>query len=142
LHDSEPHFTTVGGGLELLIGVGYGGRGVFSTRGSPSTPQPTAEPLEDLVLELTDVKVHEQGVARRASARARLIYEPATPGRRDVASAQAWRFIAPLGPIEAEELRWYLETYAVWPSDYDAAGPAGPPPGADARTWGCGAAAL
>ena len=37
---------------------------------------------------------------------------------REVASAQTWRFIAPIGPIEAEELRWYLEKYAIWPSHY------------------------
>jgi tetratricopeptide (TPR) repeat protein len=55
---------------------------------------------------------------RRASARARLVYEPATPGQREVASEQSWRFVAPLGPIEAEELRWYLEKYAIWPSEY------------------------
>ena len=80
------------------------------------TPQPKAEPLEELVLELTDMKFHEQDGIRRASARARLVYEPATPGQREVASAQSWRLIAPLGPIEAGELSWYLEKYAIWPS--------------------------
>ena len=84
----------------------------------PSTPQPKAEPLEELVLELTDLKFHEQDGIRRASARARLVYEPATPGQPHVHSAQSWRFVAPIGPIEAEELRWYLEKYAVWPSQY------------------------
>src|SRR5436853_6891832 len=82
------------------------------------TPQPAAEPLEELVLELTDLKFHEQDGVRRASARARLVYEPATPGQREVASAESWRLIAPIGPIEAEELRWYLEKYAIWPSHY------------------------
>ena len=84
----------------------------------PDTPQPKTEPLEELVLELTDLKFHEQEGVRRASARARLVYEPATPGQREVASAQQWRLIAPIGPIEAGELRWYLEKYAVWPSHY------------------------
>jgi hypothetical protein len=84
----------------------------------PATPQPKAEPLEELVLELTDLKFHEQDGVRRASARARLVYEPATPGQPHVHSAQSWRLIAPIGPIEAEELRWYLEKYAVWPSHY------------------------
>jgi hypothetical protein len=42
-------------------------------------PQPKTEPLEELVLELTDLKFHEQDSVRRASARARLVYEPATP---------------------------------------------------------------
>ncbi|MDG4597228.1 MAG: tetratricopeptide repeat protein [Candidatus Contendobacter sp.] len=82
------------------------------------TPQPKAEPLEELVLELTDLKFQEKDGVRRASARARLVYEPATPGQPDVHSAQSWRLVAPLGPIEAEELRWYLEGYAVWPSHY------------------------
>jgi tetratricopeptide (TPR) repeat protein len=84
----------------------------------PATPQPKAEPLEELVLELTDLKFHEQDGIRRPSARARLVYEPATRGQREVASEQPWRFIAPIGPIEAGELRWYLEKYAVWPSHY------------------------
>lgn len=83
-----------------------------------STRQPTAEPLEELALELTDLKFHEQDGVRRASARARLVYEPTTQGQREVASAQSWRFLAPIGPIEAGELRWYLEKYAVWPSHY------------------------
>ena len=47
-----------------------------------------------------------------------MIYEPATPGQPDVHSVKSWRFIAPIGPIEAEELRWYLEKYAIWPSHY------------------------
>ena len=81
-------------------------------------PQPIAEPLEELVLELTDLKFHEQDGVRRPSARARLVYEPSTPGQREVASAQSWRLIAPIGPIEAGELRWYLEHYAIWPSRY------------------------
>ncbi len=82
----------------------------------PPTPQPKAEPLEELVLELTDLKFHEQDGVRRASARARLVYEPATSGQPDVYSTRAWRFIAPMGPIEAGDLRWYLEKYAIWPS--------------------------
>lgn len=84
----------------------------------PVAPQPNAELLEELVLELTDLGFHEQDGVRRASARARLVHEPATQGQREVASAQPWRLIAPIGPIEAEEMRWYLEKYAVWPSDY------------------------
>ncbi len=85
----------------------------------PVASQPKAEPLEELVLELTDLKFHEQDGVRRASGRARLVYEPATPGQREVASVQSWRFVAPIGPIEAEELRWYLEKYAIWPTKYD-----------------------
>ena len=81
-------------------------------------PQPPAEPLEELVLELIDMKFHEHEGIRRASARARLVYEPATPGQPHVHSVQSWRLIAPIGPIEADQLRWYLEKYAVWPSQF------------------------
>ena len=76
------------------------------------------QPFEELLLELTDLKFHEQEGKRRASARARLVYEPAAPGQRAIASARSWRFVAPIGPIEADELRWYLEKYAVWPSEF------------------------
>jgi len=82
------------------------------------SPQPAATPLEDLVLELTDLRFDEKDGVRRASARARLIYEPATPGQAHVHSDKRWRLVAPIGPIEAEELRWYLEKFAIWPSDY------------------------
>ncbi len=82
------------------------------------TPQPKAQPLEELVLELTDLKFHEQDGVCRASARADLVYEPATPGQPQLQSPQRWRFIAPIGPIEAEELRWYLEKWPIWPSRY------------------------
>jgi tetratricopeptide (TPR) repeat protein len=82
------------------------------------TPQPKAEPLEELVLELTDLKFQEQDGIRRPTARARLVYQPATPGQRAVATAKTWRLIAPLGPIEAGEMKWYLEQYAIWPSHY------------------------
>jgi tetratricopeptide (TPR) repeat protein len=84
----------------------------------PLAAQPKAEPLEELVLELTDLKFHEREGVRRPSARARLIYEPATPSQPHVHSNQTWRLVAPIGPIEAEELRWYLEKYAIWPSHY------------------------
>ncbi|MXS82496.1 tetratricopeptide repeat protein [Nitrosomonas oligotropha] len=83
-----------------------------------ATPQPKAEPLEELVLELSDLRFNDSEGKCCASARARLVYEPATPGQREVTSVQSWRFIAPIGPIEAEELRWYLEKYAIWPSHY------------------------
>ena len=49
-----------------------------------AAPQPQAEPLEELVLELTDLKIQEQDGKRRASARARLVYEP--PGQPHVHS--------------------------------------------------------
>lgn len=91
----------------------------------PSDPapviQPPAAPMEELVLELSRLSIHEANGKRRARGSARLVYEPADPDKREVRSPKSWMFEAPLGPIEAEELRWYLETYAVWPSRFDDA---------------------
>jgi tetratricopeptide (TPR) repeat protein len=119
--DGEPLYIPTrsgAGGVEAAINPILVALGKRLPSDTGATPQPKAEPLEELVLELTDLKFHEQDGVRRASARARLVYEPATPGQPDVHSAKTWRLVAPLGPIEAEELRWYLEGYAVWPSHY------------------------
>jgi tetratricopeptide (TPR) repeat protein len=82
----------------------------------PPLAQPRPEPVAELVLELSDLAFHEQDGVRRAAARARLVYEPASAGQPEVVSEQMWRLIAPLGPIEAEELGWYLERWPVWPN--------------------------
>ncbi len=82
----------------------------------PPLPQPRPEPVAELVLELSDLTFHEHNGVRRPAARARLVYEPASVGQREVVSEQSWRLLAPLGPIEAEELGWYLERWPVWPN--------------------------
>ncbi len=76
-------------------------------------------PLDDLVLELGEPEIRERDGTRRATARARLLFRPAEPGMRRVES-KPFRFVAPLGPIEADELKWYLERYAGWPSEFFA----------------------
>lgn len=72
------------------------------------------QPVEELILKLTDTKIHEEGGKRRARATATLIYEPADKSARAVESKR-FTFTAPLGVIEADDLRWYLEEYYVWP---------------------------
>jgi hypothetical protein len=81
----------------------------------PQVVQPRAEVVEELVLELSNLRFQEEDGKRRAAGTAQLIYEPATAGQRSVESGK-WRLIAPLGPIEAEELGWYLERWPVWPN--------------------------
>ena len=98
-------------------------------------PQPSAEPLEELVLELSDLEIQQDPDGkRRASAKARLVHERADPAQPEVRSSQRWRFVAPIGPIEANELRWYLEQYAVWPSRVFA--PRAAKVEADLQRWG------
>jgi hypothetical protein len=53
---------------------------------------------------------------RRARATAKLTYFPGQKGKREVESKGRFPFTAPLGPIENEELRWYLERYYMWPT--------------------------
>lgn len=72
-------------------------------------------PVEELVLRLSLLKMQEAEGTRRAHALAHLVYEPADKAARNVES-KPYVFTAPLGVIEAEELRWYLEEYFVWPA--------------------------
>jgi tetratricopeptide (TPR) repeat protein len=71
-------------------------------------------PVEELTLKLNDLKIETKDGRRRARAVAQLVYEPADKSSREVESKR-YNFTAPLGVIEAEELRWYLEEFYVWP---------------------------
>ncbi|HEY6392604.1 MAG TPA: CHAT domain-containing protein, partial [Bryobacteraceae bacterium] len=71
-------------------------------------------PIADLLLELTEPAIDTSAGKRRATAKAKLIYQPADSGR--AAESRLFLFTAPLGPIESGELAWYLERYINWPS--------------------------
>src|SRR5262249_44031470 len=78
--------------------------------------QSTSEkPVEELLVKLSDPKVETIDGKRRASATAMLVYEPANREARNVESTR-FSFTAPLGPIEAGDLRWYLEEFFRWPT--------------------------
>ena len=84
----------------------------------PTDHQPFEEPdaklVEELILTLTDPRIETGEGKRRATATATLEYAPADPRARHIESRR-FTFTAPLGPIEAADLRWYLETYFIWP---------------------------
>jgi tetratricopeptide (TPR) repeat protein len=73
-----------------------------------------APPVDELVLRLEDPHMQEKGGLSRAAATAILTYHPAGEGTRSVES-QRFTFTAPLGAIEHDEIRWYLEEYHRWP---------------------------
>jgi tetratricopeptide (TPR) repeat protein len=73
-----------------------------------------AKPLAELLLKLTDPQIKEEDDIRRAIANAELEYIPADGTGRSILSRR-YRFTAPLGPVELEELRWYIERYFQWP---------------------------
>lgn len=60
-------------------------------------------------------KIQEMENVKRARAMEQLVYEPADKTARNVES-RPYIFTGPLGVIEAEELRWDLEEYFVWPA--------------------------
>ena len=79
-------------------------------------PQAVApQVVEELILELSDPKVIAFDGKRRATATAKLVYEPADKSIREVESKKRFIFTAPLGVIEAEDMRWYLEEFYLWP---------------------------
>jgi len=74
-----------------------------------------ATPIADLTLTLSDPAIAESEGKRRATAIATLVFRPAADTAREIESTR-FRFTAPLGPIEADELAWYLERYVHWPT--------------------------
>ena len=79
-------------------------------------PSKTVAPqrVEELVLKLSDPKIVAFDGKRRATATATLIYESTSESNREVESKR-FTFTAPLGVIEAEDMRWYLEEFYLWP---------------------------
>ena len=72
------------------------------------------QPVEELLLKLTDPHITEQNGLRRAAATAELVYIPADLSRE--ITSRRYRFTAPLGPLELDDLRWYIEKYYQWPT--------------------------
>ena len=115
--DEEP----VGVTVELKTGgLGEAMPGILAALGErlPTDHQPkpvsVSPPLEELVLKLTDPRIETIDGKRRAKATATVIYEPAD-SRAPAVESTRFVFTAPLGPIETNELSWYLEKYYLWP---------------------------
>jgi tetratricopeptide (TPR) repeat protein len=79
----------------------------------PSQTVP-AEPVAELILELTDPQIETKDGLRRATATAELTYHPADGGR--AIGSRRYNITAPLGPVELDEIRWYIEKYHQWPT--------------------------
>ncbi|MDQ1355295.1 MAG: hypothetical protein QG657_5605, partial [Acidobacteriota bacterium] len=72
--------------------------------------------VEDLVLQLSEPAIKKIDGKRRALAKSKLIYYPAEKGKPPIEGKEIVMFEAPIGPIEKEELKWYLERYYIWPA--------------------------
>ncbi len=77
--------------------------------------EPEERPLADLLLKLADPSVDLEEGKQRLRAIATLVYEPPDYPNSPRIEGRPFAFTAPLGPIEAEDLRWYLERYYIWP---------------------------
>jgi hypothetical protein len=85
-----------------------------------AAPERPAPPTAELKLELKGAALEELAEGKwRVSAMAQLIYDPAEDAR-PAAKSRDFKFTAPLGPIEADDLRWYLEEYYRWPTTFFA----------------------
>ena len=69
-------------------------------------------PVDELLLLLESPTLYTEEGKRRGQATAQLLYQPAQGQKVE---SKRYPFIAPLGPIEAEDLRWYLEHYPRYP---------------------------
>jgi hypothetical protein len=85
-----------------------------------SAREPPARPVAELKLKLKGASLEDVADGKSCvSATAQLIYDPADPGS-PIAESKEFNFTAPLGPIEADDLRWYLEEYYRWPTTFFA----------------------
>lgn len=81
-----------------------------------SIKEPAARPVAELKLRLKNARLEEVGEGKqRIKALAQLIYDPADT-TRPAPDSREFVFTTPLGPIEADDLRWYLENYYLWPT--------------------------
>lgn len=84
----------------------------------PSDHQPSkivnAQPVEELLLELSDPQIHVVNGQHCTTATAKVIFVPSHHASPRVESKR-FVFKAPFGPIGTGDLRWYLEMYSVWP---------------------------
>jgi hypothetical protein len=115
--DEEP----VGIKIELKVGsVSEALPQILATLGErlPDDPKSQstapAKPVAELLLKLSDPKMQAITGGQRASAKATVIYQPTDATAREVES-KPFFFTAPLGPIEADDLSWYLEKFYQWP---------------------------
>ena len=105
------------GGIEEAVHAILAALGKRLPNALPVVEDKPERPLAELLLKLSRPALTDDNGVQHARAEAELVYVPSESGKREVASVQRYFFRAPLGLIEAEELRWYLEEYYLWPAE-------------------------
>jgi len=110
-------------GLNLSIGPGGLAAALPDLLPALGLKQPTERlvalqaqlaPMADLTLKLSDPAIVTSDDKTRATATATLVYCPPDGGPE--VESRRFRFTAPLGVLEADDISWYLERYINWPA--------------------------
>lgn len=72
-------------------------------------------PISELMLELSSPHEKTTNGTTRSAAKAKLVLESA--GNIREMTSPVFDFESPIGIIESEDIRWYLEQYLIWPSE-------------------------
>ncbi len=84
---------------------------------APAANGRDAQPVAELLLELRDPKLTQlDNGSFQISAEAELIHTPADITAQSPVNSKRFRFVSPIGQIDQDELRWYLEKYYLWPA--------------------------
>jgi len=73
-----------------------------------------SKPVAELLLELEDPFIKTSKGESRAYATARISFDPKIAGQRKIESKR-FDFKSPVGPIEFDEITWYIEEFYRWP---------------------------
>jgi tetratricopeptide (TPR) repeat protein len=105
-------FLPISGPLAAAVPAIRRALGERAASGRVTPAPPPAPPLEELVLSFTGARIDESEGRHRAAGRLSIEHRPAdASGSR----SPGFDFLSPLGPLESEEIRWYLERYPQWP---------------------------
>jgi tetratricopeptide (TPR) repeat protein len=99
---------------EVLFGLG-----LTESPGLPVVPKHVGE-VHELVVQVTAPRLVEEqdeaGIIRRR-VHGEVALELRLPGAEPTAPGEPAPFRAPVGTLEADELRWYLESFYLWPAE-------------------------
>lgn len=105
-------FINADGAVEKAVPEIRRALGLLAPSGRAPEAPPTVPQLDELVISFSEARIEESEGRRRVAGHFRVHHRPAQgPGSRSAVR----EFESPLGPIELEEIRWYLERYPGWP---------------------------
>ncbi len=99
--------------LEPIVNQILGALGKAPLLGNDDTAAPAEVPVSELELGFREPKLTLAEGKTNLTARATVTWKP--PEGEPV-YGRSFDYLAPIGKIEIDELRWYLERYYIWPA--------------------------